>query len=146
MILAGLFLCCYLQLQVFMEKFCSFKVLTCLITSSVSYFKPSRKGAAAEPLAALLFLFTTRARTHIHTKIITHHVSDLPKVCAWCQERGFRVRCQKWQSRLYCLLADQLWEMFPISLKPVRWRWKQFGSLEIIFKLNKAINVTSVLA
>ena len=79
MILAGLFLCCYLQLQVFMEKLSTFKMLACLITSSLSYFKPSRKGAATEHLAALLFLFTTRAGTHIHTKIITHHVSDLPK-------------------------------------------------------------------
>lgn len=62
-----------------MEKFSTYKVLTCLITSSVSYFKPSRKGAAAEPLAAFLFLFTIRAGTQIHTQRITHHVSDLPK-------------------------------------------------------------------
>lgn len=127
MILAGLFLCCYLQLQVVMEKFSSFKVLTCLITSSISYFKPSRKGAAAEHLATLLFLFTTRARTHVHTKIITQPCfrpsqGQTAGGGAWCQERGFRVRCQKWQSRLYCLLTDQLWEMFPISLKPIRWR------------------------
>lgn len=47
--------------------------------SSFSYFKPSRKGAEAEHLAALLFLFTTMTRTHIYTEIISYHVSDLPK-------------------------------------------------------------------
>lgn len=150
MILAGLFLCCYLQLQVFMEKFSTFKTLACLIRSSLSYFKPSRKGAAAEHLAALLFLFTTRAGTHIHTKIITHHVSGLPKGRLLEVVRGVRSVDSESDARnavpTLLLLSDQLWEMFPISLKPVKWRRKKFGSLEVIFRLNKAISVKSVLA